>query len=278
MNVKVVDFLSETAAADFTASLKDTGFAVLRNHPVPEALIEGTYKDWREFFEGDTKRKYLFSKDKQDGYFPFGTENAKDAPLKDLKEFYHIYTWGRFPKELGGRTMLLFRELNELAITLLSWIESNLPPEISRGFSIPLRDMITDSPRTLLRTIYYPALTGDEEPGAIRAAAHEDINLITVLIGATQSGLQAQDLDGKWHDVPLDRDMIAVNTGDMLQMASGGYLPSTTHQVINPVGADRSEPRLSMPLFLHPRNEVALSDTHTADSYLKERLLEIGLM
>ena len=159
----------------------------------------------------------------------------------------------------------------------MEWIQDNTPDEIRNGFSVPLPDMLSGSERNLLRIIHYPALTGDEEAGAIRAAAHEDINLITLLVAGTEPGLQVLDLNGSWHDVECDPGTIVVNTGDMLQMVSDRYFPSTTHQVINPGGAISNGPRYSMPLFLHPRDDVALSDAHTAGSYLEERLSEIGL-
>ena len=154
----------------------------------------------------------------------------------------------------------------------------NTPEEIRRIFSIPLKEMTINSPRNLLRVIHYPPLRETDNPEEVRAAAHEDINLLTVLCSATAPGLQAQDLEGNWHEVPCDSGMLAVNTGDMLQMASGGYFPSTTHRVINPPGEDKHLSRMSMPLFLHPHDYIQLSDTHTAGDYLTERLEEIGLI
>ena len=130
----------------------------------------------------------------------------------------------------------------------------------------------------MLRIIHYPPLRETDSPQAVRAAAHEDINLLTILCAATSPGLQASDVDGNWFDVPTDPGMIVVNTGDMLQMATDGYFPSTTHRVINPPDDKRKTSRLSMPLFLHPHDHVKLSESHTARSYLTERLEEIGLI
>ena len=143
---------------------------------------------------------------------------------------------------------------------------------------MPLSEMIKDSDETLLRVIHYPPMKGNEEQGAIRAAAHEDINLITLLCSATAAGLEVKDIDGNWHSVPCDPGSIAINAGDMLQMASNGYYKSTTHRVVNPMGADAKLPRYSMPLFLHPRPDVVLSKDITAGQYLKQRLTEIGLL
>ena len=112
----------------------------------------------------------------------------------------------------------------------------------------------------------------------MRAAAHEDINLITLLPAATAPGLEVLDTQGRWHSVKCDPGTIAINAGDMLQMASCGFFKSTTHRVVNPRGPEARLPRYSMPLFLHPRAEVRLSAEHTAKSYLEERLRELGLL
>ncbi len=132
--------------------------------------------------------------------------------------------------------------------------------------------------KTLLRVLHYPPLEGDEELGAIRAGAHEDINLLTVLPAANEPGLQVKTKEGDWLDVPCDFGNLIINIGDMLQEASGGYYPSTTHRVINPEGADKTKSRISLPLFLHPKPEVVLSERHTANSYLMERLRELGVI
>ena len=137
--------------------------------------------------------------------------------------------------------------------------------------------MIKDTPNTLLRVLHYPPLTGDEEPGAIRAAAHEDINLLTILPAANEPGLQVKGKDGEWMDVPADFGNLIINIGDMLQEASNGYFPSTSHRVINPTGKGSDKSRISLPLFLHPRSEVKLSERHTQESYLLERLRELGV-
>ena len=119
---------------------------------------------------------------------------------------------------------------------------------------------------------------GTEEPGAIRAAAHEDINLLTILPASNEPGLQVKGSDGEWMDVPCDFGTLIINIGDMLQEASRGYYPSTTHRVINPTGGSAAKSRISLPLFLHPRPDVVLSERHTAHSYLMERLRELGVI
>ena len=277
MNVRKVNYGDINAPSEFTKSLKQTGFGVLSDHPIDKNLIDNVYKEWSDFFNSENKSRYLFNEVDQDGYFPFQTENAKGQSLKDLKEFYHIYPWGKYPKEVSDATRILFDQLLELTSTLLEWIQDQTPINIASKFSIPLNKMIEDSKTNLLRIIHYPPLDGNEQKGAIRGAAHEDINLITVLVAGTQPGLQVQDTNGVWHDVSCDPGCLAINTGDMLQEASGGYYPSTTHQIINPGGTISNVSRYSMPLFLHPRDNVQLSDGYTAREYLDERLAEIGL-
>ncbi|MDA2935942.1 isopenicillin N synthase family oxygenase [Patescibacteria group bacterium AH-259-L05] len=276
-NVLTVNYQSKDAPQTFVRSLKSTGFAVISNHGIKHSLITKVYNEWKKFFASTAKHDYLRDKGKQAGYFPFLSENAKGYSKKDLKEFYHFYLWGRLPKGMSNATKKLFKQLVACAATLLQWTEEQTPETVRSQFSMPLPEMIKGSNRNLLRIIHYPPLTGKEEEGTVRAAAHEDINLLTVLVAGTQIGLQAQDLEGNWHMVSCDPGMLVVNAGDMLKMCSGGYYPSTKHRVINPTGEDAKKSRYSMPLFLHPRDEVRLSKTHTAKSYLLERLEEIGL-
>jgi len=277
MNVKTVSYLNKHAPKILTNSLSKTGFAVLTDHPISISLINDAYKQWEDFFHSDIKNNYLFNKNKQDGFFPFGTENAKGYKEKDLKEFYHVYSWGKYPNEINQSTNLLFKNIVELTSTILKWIQHETPSNIKSLFSIPLPEMIKNSENHLLRILHYPPLKGHEPPNAIRGAAHEDINLITLLVAGTQPGLQVKDTSGTWHNVTCDTGAIAINTGDMLNEASGGYFPSTTHQVINPNNQIKNESRYSMPLFLHPKDEVILSKNYTAGQYLKERIKEIGL-
>lgn len=278
MNVQVVDYREPDASRKFTRSIRETGFAVISHHPISAELIHDSFAEWEAFFRSEGKTRYLFDPERQSGFFPFKSENAKDSKIKDLKEFYHYYPWGELPEQARVHTPRIYRMLTTLGSELLGWIEANTPSEVSRNFSMPLSRMIDGSQESLLRPIHYPPFKGDEEPGAIRAAAHEDINLITLLPAATAPGLQVKDLSGHWHDVSCDTGTIAINSGDMLKLASDGYFPSTTHRVVNPAGGDTSKPRFSMPLFLHPGKDVRLSREHTAGSYLRERLLSIGLI
>jgi len=278
MQVQVVDYRAANAAETFTRSLHETGFGVLVNHPIQQALVEKIYADWLAFFNGDEKHAFAFSREKQDGWFSADvSETAKGHTQKDIKEYFHIYPWGRIPARLQADAMSYYEQANTLAQELLSWVEKYTPPEIAKSYREPLSNMIRDSRQTLLRVLRYPPLTGHEPPGSIRAAAHGDINLLTILPAANEPGLQVQGKDGAWHDVPCDFGTLTINIGDMLQEASQGYYPSTQHRVMNPSGEGAKRSRVSLPLFLHPRPEVVLSDRYTADSYLQERLRELGV-
>ena len=142
---------------------------------------------------------------------------------------------------------------------------------------MPLPEMVHGCEKTMYRILYYPPFNGTEEPGAVRAAAHGDINTLTMLPSSNEPGLQVQLKDGSWFDVPCDNDYIIVNIGDMLEEASGHYYPSTQHRVINPTGEASAHARIATPLFLHAHGDVKLSDQYTADSYRAERYAELGL-
>ncbi|WP_218354730.1 isopenicillin N synthase family dioxygenase [Alteromonas lipotrueiana] len=279
MPLVAVDYQSETAKEDFVESLRETGFGVLKNHPIQQSKVTDIYDTWQKFFDSEEKHKYVYNKGTQDGFFPQSvSETAKGNTKKDIKEYYHFYPWGQCPPELREQLEQYYKEANELAQELLSWIEDYSPQDVASSYSQPLSQMIEDSDQTLLRILHYPPLNGDEEPDAIRAAAHEDINLITILPAANEPGLQVKARDGSWLDVPCDFGNLIVNIGDMLQEASGNHFPSTTHRVVNPDNTDMTKSRISLPLFLHPRPDVKLSERHTAGSYLQERLKELGVI
>ena len=276
MHLPVVDFQSPTAAADFCQSLHETGFGVLRNHPLDRLLVERVYTEWLDFFKSEAKHAYAQDPVKLDGYFsPAVSETAKNHTQRDLKEFFHIYPWGRYPAEVSDAARRYYQAGSALAATLLGWVEAHSPAEVKARYAMPLPDMLNGSDHTLLRVLHYPPLTGAEPPGAMRAAAHGDINLLTLLPAATEPGLQVLGKDQAWHDVPCDFGLLIVNIGDMLQEASGHYYPSTVHRVLNPVGAAAHKSRISLPLFLHPRREVVLSERYTVGSYFEERMREL---
>ncbi len=279
MKLETIDYHAADAAERFVESLRSTGFGVLRNHPISQQLVQDIYRDWQEFFNSEEKQAFMFKPETQDGFFPASiSETAKGHTVKDIKEYFHVYPWGRIPEQLQDNILTYYQEANALAAELLDWVEAHSPAEVAANYRTALSQMIANSHKTLLRVLHYPPMTGDETPGAIRAAAHEDINLLTVLPAANEPGLQVKSLDGEWLDVPSDFGNLIINIGDMLQEASAGYFPSTTHRVINPEGADMSKSRISLPLFLHPRPDVVLSERYTADSYLMERLRELGVI
>ena len=276
MKIETVDYTASDAGDRLARSLRETGFAVLANHPIRADRIDEAYALWGGFFASDSKLNYLRDYEKQDGYFPFKSEHAKDAQKKDLKEFYHVYPWGRVPEDLEAFTRQLYADLTAIGVELLSWLDQQMPEDVSATLSMPLQEMMQASQQSLLRILHYPPVSAEEDAAAIRAAAHEDINLITLLLAGSQPGLQARDKQGQWHDVPCDPGMITINNGDMLSLATKGYFPSTTHRVINP-DDKLNLSRYSMPMFLHPHPDVKLRQDFTAEAFLQERLKEIGL-
>jgi len=275
--INTIDFQSQDASLKLTKSLKNTGFAVIRNHGIDIQLINNVYEEWSSFFNSDEKFNYLFDVEKQDGYFPFKSENAHGCNQKDLKEFYHLYLpWGRIPKGISDNTLKLRHKLVDIGTELLAWIHDNTPEDIKNNFSMPLKDMIKGSRNNLLRVLHYPPIQDDEDKSALRAAPHGDINLITILLAGSEPGLQVMNMDKKWVDVDSNKGWLVINSGDMLNKCSDNYYPSTIHRVINPKNSINVS-RYSMPLFLHARDEVVLSDKYTAKSYLDKRLKSLGL-
>ncbi len=276
MQLPVVNYQDPNAPALFCKSLHETGFAVLSNHPLPRELVQQVYDEWLAFFRSEAKQAYSYDSQRYDGYFSTAvSETAKNHTQKDLKEFFHIYPWGRYPTEVSDAARRYYSEGAQLAATLLGWVEAHSPPAVKASYSMPLPEMIRGSEQTLLRVLHYPPLSGQEPEGSLRAAAHGDINLLTILPAANEPGLQVLGQDKAWHDVPCDFGLLIVNTGDMLAEASAQHYPSTVHRVLNPQGEAARKSRISLPLFLHPRPDVVLSERYSADSYLKERLREL---
>ncbi len=279
MEILTVDYNDPKAPEKFALSLKETGFGVLKNHPISWDMIQEIYLEWTAFFNTSEKFNYRINNESQDGYVPSEiAETAKGAQVKDIKEFYQLYfPRGKYPIEVSPLAREYFYEAFELGKELCGWLGAFMPKEAKEKLSEPIPSMLSLE-RTQLRILHYPGLQGNEETGAIRAAAHEDINLITLLPAASEPGLQVIGSDGQWRDVFPDPGTLIINIGDMLQEATGHFYKSTTHRVINPKGADMTKPRLSLPMFIHPRADVRLSDHYlTAEGYLDERLKELGL-
>jgi isopenicillin N synthase-like dioxygenase len=285
-------------------SLIDIGFFVVTEHGVPAELTQRAYEVAQAFFHLPAAQKARYhdpAKQGQRGFTGFGTEHAKDAGAPDLKEFWQI---GRpdvpddhpvhrpfgpnfWPSEVpafGSTLIELYRHLDRLGGILLEACAAFLGEPAGRFV-----DMTRDSD-TIIRVLYYPPIAADTPPGAVRSAAHEDINLITLLSGATSEGLELLRRDGTWMPVHTGFDTIVVDSGDMLQNVTNGLYRSTTHRVVNP--GDTTSERFSMPCFVHARRDVDLSPLPsciartggsptypriTAGEYLTQRLREIGL-
>jgi isopenicillin N synthase-like dioxygenase len=294
----------ETFVQDVGNALKDIGFFALINHGIPRSLIDETYRQCDAFFDLDeaTKRTYLQPNiAHQRGYTAFGVEHAKDNPAPDLKEFWQAgrpypndgstptYPQNVWPTEhvegFQETTEKLYTGMELLAQRLLEACSLYLGQEATW-----LPDMSVEG-NTIMRMIHYPPLDDSMPEGAVRSAAHEDINFITLLVTATADGLEVMDHDGTWIKVQGDQDAIIVDSGDMLQNLTNGLFKSTTHRVVNPKHANTR--RYSMPMFVHPRNEIDLTPHPTfvemtggvplypsilAGDYLHQRLKEIGLI
>lgn len=281
----------------------EIGFVGVTGHGIPKKLIDDFFDASKRFFAlpEDVKRKYeIEGLAGQRGYTSFGKEHAKQSKFADLKEFFQIgqeVKNGDVPPEhypdnvpvaeepdflrLGRELYEAFEEaggylLRAIAIHL-ELGENYFDEKINLGNSI-------------LRAIFYPPIT-QEPASAIRAEQHEDINLITLLVGASAGGLQLKNMDEEWQDIVPEENEIVINVGDMLQRLTNNYLKSTTHRVINPPREEWHKPRLSIPFFLHPRSDMDLTcldfcvteerplayEPITAGEYLNERLREIGL-
>lgn len=275
MSVGVVDYQQPDAPAEFTRSLRETGFAVVVNHPLPWALVEEIYVEWSAFFDSPAVHRYT-TPDRNVGYFPPSiSEVAKGHEARDLKEFFHIFPWSEYPAEVSDAAQRYREIATDMAATLLAWVERHTPGDVSSRFSVPLTSML-DGSESLLRVLRYPPLPPMVPEGAERAAAHEDINLLTVLPAGSDAGLELLGSDGAWYPVPCDPGSVAVNAGEMLDLASDGYYPATTHRVVNPIGPSARTARMSMPLFLSPAPDVVLAHGRTAGEFLAERITELN--
>ena len=265
MKVGVCDLKSADFEKDLLKSVINTGFVVITQHGIEDVVIKEAQKTWRAFFKREQIFKNLFvnGNNTNMGYKGMGTETAVGANVADLKEFFHWRPGEDVPTDPRFATEVLYNKLEQLGMKILSILEkqtrSNYVLECNQ------------SSNTILRTLYYPALKSFDGPSeGVRAAAHEDINHITLLVAATAPGLQVKDLKGNWHDVPHEENSITVNIGDMLALQSNGLYKSTTHRVVNP--PDESTDRISMPLFIHPHANVELAPGYTAGQFLKERI------
>ncbi|RQP18482.1 MAG: isopenicillin N synthase family oxygenase [Parapedobacter sp.] len=275
-------------------AFNDTGFVRIANHGLDKSLIEQLYEAVQAFFAlpETTKRKYeIPGLAGQRGYTPKGKEKAKDAKVPDLKEFWQrgqdenpaveeLPSFDEVTGEVYRRLETTGRELLKAIAVYLGLQEDYFEEKVIQGNSI-------------LRAIhYFPIVDPDALPeDAVRAGAHEDINLITLLIGASADGLEILTREGSWYPVKAHGEDIVVNVGDMLQRLTNNKLKSTTHRVVNPPEEQMKTSRFSVPFFLHPKADMSLAALDscidatlpkayadvTAGEYLDERLREIGL-
>lgn len=295
--------------ARFVAALGDAfqryGFVTVVGHQVDATLTEPLYAAARTFFAlpDASKRRYLVpGAAGARGFTPFGVETAKDQTAPDLKEFWHVgrelegdrpaqlspNVWPAEVPDFKPAALALWRALEALGRELLSAVALFLE------LRVDWFDRATDHGNSILRPLHYPPLTEEHAArGGVRSAAHEDINLITLLVGSGEPGLEILLRDGRWLAVETGPGEVVVNVGDMLQRLTNHVLVSTTHRVVNPPAPWSTRARYSSPFFLHPNPGFMIRslpscvsaarpdrypDPICADDYLKQRLREIGLL
>ncbi|UNE48019.1 isopenicillin N synthase family oxygenase [Aquisalinus flavus] len=298
------DFTDGDAAAraDFIAALYEGfryfGFIILRDHGISKDLLDRAYIASADFFTRpmDEKMRYDSGLGGQRGYTKTGREQAVGGKVPDLKEFWHIgqepaegsdmrgvyqpNLWPDHPADFKETFLTLYKALEEAGQVMLEALAPSL--EVDTEY---FRAMTFEG-NSILRLLHYPPVPEDADPDAVRAAAHEDINLITILVAASSSGLELLDRNGEWLPVEGSKNALIVDAGDMLARITNNHIPATTHRVVNPDGPNVS--RYSMPFFLHPRPEAQLSclpqfrngsemPDITADDFLQQRLEAIGL-
>ena len=292
----------------FAAALGDSfehfGFAIISDHGIDPSLIERGWARTADFFALPTETKLCYDAAPnagQRGYTAFGTEIAKDATKHDLKEFWHV---GRdlpeghpfrdhMPDNVWPAEVECFREALSALFAAFDVAGGQILEGVARylGLAPDWFAPTVANGNSILRLLHYPPIPVDAD--GIRAGAHEDINTITLLLGAEEAGLQLLGKDGEWLAIDPPPGALVVNIGDMLKRLTNDRLPSTTHRVINPPPERRHLPRYSMPFFLHFASDFIIEtlpscvdaahpdrypDAITADAYLKQRLVEIGLM
>lgn len=301
------DFASDRDAfvADLGAAYRRYGFVGIRNHGLDPALVENAYRVFQAFFAlpEATKRQYhLPGKGGARGYTGFAIETAKDSEHPDLKEFWHVgrelpagHAFAKeMPDNLWPTEVEGFREYGYGLYQALDDLGRTMLQAIALVLELPQHwfDDKVDQGNSILRPIHYPPIADPDTP-SVRAGQHEDINLITLLIGSSAEGLQLLQRDGSWLPVTTQGDAIVCNIGDMLQRLTNHVLPSTTHRVVNPVGEKARQPRYSIPFFLHPNPDFVIEtlpncitpanpnrypESITAQGYLEQRLREIRLI
>ncbi|NNE55365.1 MAG: isopenicillin N synthase family oxygenase [Flavobacteriales bacterium] len=309
-NVDLADFLSgdeirkQKFVNELGAAYENIGFVAVRNHFIDESTQDKLYAEVKAFFDlpEDVKMKYEDPDIAgQRGYTSFGKEHAKGSNVGDLKEFWHFGQTvddgdsikSEYPDNILVDELPAFNEVGLKAYSLLEKTGKYMLRAIALhlGLDEEYFDGKIHNGNSILRPIHYPPIT-DEPKSAVRAGQHEDINLITLLIGASADGLQVLNKNNDWVDVTALPDHIVVNVGDMLQRLTNNKLKSTTHRVVNPPREKWGTSRYSIPFFLHPRSDMRLDclpstvqqgaqpayGPISAGQYLNQRLEEIGLL
>ena len=293
----------EAFSAALGASFERHGFAVVSDHGLDPARIAALLDDMRAFFalpEAVKRRNFIEGGKGQRGYTPFGVEIAKGAAHTDLKEFWHVgrelppghplaavmppNVWPEDPPAFRDDALWLFDALEGLGRRVLAAIARHL------GLASDHFEAAIADGNSILRLLHYPPSAFDGPN--IRAGAHEDINAITLLLGAEEAGLEVLEKDGSWLAISPPPGALVINIGDMLARLTNDLLPSTTHRVVNPAPERRGRSRYSAPFFLHFRPDFLIETLPgcvsavrpnryptpiMADAYLQERLAEIGL-
>ncbi|CAL2101573.1 Oxidoreductase [Tenacibaculum sp. 190130A14a] len=309
-SVNLADFLSgdENRKQKFINEIgqayETIGFVALKGHFLDDQLVDDLYAEIKNFFElpVDVKQKYeIPGIGGQRGYVSFGKESAKGKKEGDLKEFWHFGQYvennpkleAEYPANVEVEELPKFNEVGKKTYQMLEKTAQYVLRALALhlGLEETYFDQYIKNGNSILRPIHYPPI--QEEPkGAVRAAAHGDINLITLLMGAHGKGLQVQDHDGVWHDAIAQPDELMINVGDMLSRHSNNKLKSTIHRVVNPPKELWGTSRYSIPFFMHPISEMKLDvlenciddnnpkqfEDITAGEFLNERLRELGLI
>jgi isopenicillin N synthase-like dioxygenase len=291
--------------AELGAAYREFGFCCISGHGLSRELVDGAYDVFKRFFAlpAEVKMRYhVPGTGGARGYTPFKVETAKDSQFPDLKEFWHIGRelppGSKYAAEMAPNLWPAevpdFRKYGYGLYQALDQLGTRVLRALALHIDLPetyFEDK-TDFGNSILRPIHYPPIEQADIPN-VRAGAHEDINFITLLVGASAAGLEVLTREGAWLPITTEGDAIVVNIGDMLQRLSNHVYPSTTHRVTNPPGADARKPRYSVPFFLHPNPDVVLdpvatyinadnpkryADSITSHEYLQQRLREIRLI
>ena len=309
-SVDLTEFLSDDAdrkqkfVNEIGKAYEEIGFVALKGHFLSDELVTNLYNEIKKFFALPvaTKRKYeIEGIGGQRGYVSFGKESAKGKKEGDLKEFWHFGQYvednpsleAEYPANVHVEELPAFNSVGKETYKMLE----KTGVYVLRALALFLEldehyfDKYAKNGNSILRPIHYPPITS-EPKDAVRAAAHGDINLITLLMGAQGKGLQVQNHKGEWLDAIAEPDELVINVGDMLSRHSNNRLKSTIHRVVNPPREKWGTSRYSIPFFMHPISEMPLNclencidDAHpklyediTAGEFLNERLIELGLI